>query len=792
MKKIIPSFILTSLVSSSFLLAQSEYDQDTGYRLQGTGLKTAELPLKDLTVQRAESTTNCNNQGSDLGCYLLMDPAELKPLEEGIEDLRGVFRSSGESGVPSKVAVNPVASSYSSVESSSSSVAIAESRKRACEESAAEKLRKLQEWSQASNAEKILIRINEVFVRKDIITKALKKWNYGYGLYHNLVPSEARNHALDVIDRVFQEKSHAFLTQAKEDGAVAASIGAAMFEKAWGSRNPHDKEYLYALWPEAMALEMERDKKIQEMRNNIFSHSDQVWKDYLKLPEALNGCDDSSYENSRELEERAYEEYAKFILGEAQEAAQTQYTSIAEGVWAARVKEAVHSASQAASKVDELKERRYKQSLAFQSAERDFLRAVAIVEAEQDAWKKAWSQDFQMEEANKAKIYKDVIKEKIPFEEALNKPQDYYLIESKLADHPWNAFPMSEVLGSKVFKIREPITIALKKWNYRYGLYQDSVPSEARSYALDVLDRVFQGKAHVFFTKAKEDGAIASSIGAAMFEKVWASTNSHDKEFLYAIWPEAMTLEEERDKKIQGMRSNIFSNADQTWKDYVKPPEAPEDSAYTHAMELEEKASEEYAKFILGEALKAAQTQYTSIAEGVWAARVKEAACLASQAASKIDKLKEETHQAMILSVAPWLEERFKTTVFYANDCDFSEVAAERAMTNIPGREEAWRYLIEGNDPTVGEGWNSITRVNWKKDKNVEDIFALRAEERKGFERAYQAAKRDFLRAVLIVEAEQDAWKKAWSQDFQTTEANKAKIYKDAVTTNVPLGVLKG
>ena len=152
MKKIIPILFLAISASSSFLFAQdntqqagitTNYElpttncnnnQDAGYRLQVTGYISEELESDAIN----EGEYNfLNNQVSLLEgdsvpifhlpssiSYLgmmpksMMDPAELKPLEEGIENLRGVFGLSGESASSSRVVVNSAASSHFSVESS--------------------------------------------------------------------------------------------------------------------------------------------------------------------------------------------------------------------------------------------------------------------------------------------------------------------------------------------------------------------------------------------------------------------------------------------------------------------------------------------------------------------------------------------------------------------------------------------------------------------------------------------------------------------------------------------------
>src|SRR3990167_3108509 len=89
--------ISLSILSAQALLAKSESrlettSQVTGCRLQGTGAEMAELPLKDQIRQRTKTTTNyelpttnCNNQGNNLDCHLMMDPVTSSMAEEGIE-----------------------------------------------------------------------------------------------------------------------------------------------------------------------------------------------------------------------------------------------------------------------------------------------------------------------------------------------------------------------------------------------------------------------------------------------------------------------------------------------------------------------------------------------------------------------------------------------------------------------------------------------------------------------------------------------------------------------------------
>src|SRR3990167_3535838 len=151
MKKIIPSLFLATLANSSLLIAQSESKQGTGYRvqalsreqgsgnreqvrntnqvtgcrLQGTGAEMAELLLEDQIGQGTEFTTNYelpttnrDNLGQDLSYHLMMDPAELKNIEEGIEDLKGVL------GSPAKADLSVSTTVRSPIGNNSSSAAI--------------------------------------------------------------------------------------------------------------------------------------------------------------------------------------------------------------------------------------------------------------------------------------------------------------------------------------------------------------------------------------------------------------------------------------------------------------------------------------------------------------------------------------------------------------------------------------------------------------------------------------------------------------------------------------------
>ena len=111
MKKIIPSLFLTILANSSLLLAQNgnrlkATDQVTGCRLQVAGSKMGELPSEDQIKQGTKITTNyelptthCDNLGQDLSCHLMMDPAELKNIEEGTKSLEAVLGIVGKEAV---------------------------------------------------------------------------------------------------------------------------------------------------------------------------------------------------------------------------------------------------------------------------------------------------------------------------------------------------------------------------------------------------------------------------------------------------------------------------------------------------------------------------------------------------------------------------------------------------------------------------------------------------------------------------------------------------------------------
>ncbi|HLB33465.1 MAG TPA: hypothetical protein VJK54_04450, partial [Chthoniobacterales bacterium] len=81
MKKIIPSFLLAVSVSSSLLLAQDKNNNKTislseDQIDQGAQIATNyELP-----------TANCNNQGANLDCYLMMDPVSAEEVGKSLQE----------------------------------------------------------------------------------------------------------------------------------------------------------------------------------------------------------------------------------------------------------------------------------------------------------------------------------------------------------------------------------------------------------------------------------------------------------------------------------------------------------------------------------------------------------------------------------------------------------------------------------------------------------------------------------------------------------------------------------
>src|SRR3990167_7381201 len=104
-------------------------NQDTGYRLQDTDtnqntdcrLQHVADKCKIASLLRNDTIpiSNLPSSISYLGMTpkSMMDPAELKPLEEGVERLRGAFGLSGESSSSFQSAVNAVAAPHPFVES---------------------------------------------------------------------------------------------------------------------------------------------------------------------------------------------------------------------------------------------------------------------------------------------------------------------------------------------------------------------------------------------------------------------------------------------------------------------------------------------------------------------------------------------------------------------------------------------------------------------------------------------------------------------------------------------------
>src|SRR3990167_1122667 len=136
MKKIIASILLTASASCNLLFAQpinqvagcrlqalsrgqgTDYrvqvrntNQVTGcrlqvvgtnqgaeYKVQRTGSKTAELTLEDQIKQGTKTTTNCqlptancNNQGDNLDCHLMMNPSSIEEGTKVVGEALGIF-----------------------------------------------------------------------------------------------------------------------------------------------------------------------------------------------------------------------------------------------------------------------------------------------------------------------------------------------------------------------------------------------------------------------------------------------------------------------------------------------------------------------------------------------------------------------------------------------------------------------------------------------------------------------------------------------------------------------------
>ncbi|HLB33220.1 MAG: hypothetical protein A3F67_04095 [Verrucomicrobia bacterium RIFCSPHIGHO2_12_FULL_41_10] len=119
MKYIISTFLLAVSASSNVLLGNIS---TTNYNNQVAGLKTTKLPLVDFSFQvdqEVRTTTNCNNQGDDLDCYLMMDPTTLEEGAGVLGEGLGVF---GKKATSAQTSVGTTSASRSPVGNSSSSV----------------------------------------------------------------------------------------------------------------------------------------------------------------------------------------------------------------------------------------------------------------------------------------------------------------------------------------------------------------------------------------------------------------------------------------------------------------------------------------------------------------------------------------------------------------------------------------------------------------------------------------------------------------------------------------------
>src|SRR3990167_2519763 len=134
--KFFPKILLSSVVllNTTALFAMDPMKQVTGCRLQGAGSKTTELPSGRLSFQVNQGgetttnyelpTTNRNNRGGNLDCYLMMDPLTLGKGAGTLGEELGVF---GKKAAPSKAAITVTAVACSPVRNSafSSSSAMA-------------------------------------------------------------------------------------------------------------------------------------------------------------------------------------------------------------------------------------------------------------------------------------------------------------------------------------------------------------------------------------------------------------------------------------------------------------------------------------------------------------------------------------------------------------------------------------------------------------------------------------------------------------------------------------------
>src|SRR3990167_9420124 len=134
--KFFPKILLSSVVllNTTALFAMDPMKQVTGCRLQGAGSKTTELPSGRLSFQVNQGgetttnyelpTTNRNNRGGNLDCYLMMDPLTLGKGAGTLGEELGDF---GKKAAPSKAAITVTAVACSPVRNSafSSSSAMA-------------------------------------------------------------------------------------------------------------------------------------------------------------------------------------------------------------------------------------------------------------------------------------------------------------------------------------------------------------------------------------------------------------------------------------------------------------------------------------------------------------------------------------------------------------------------------------------------------------------------------------------------------------------------------------------
>ncbi|HLB34332.1 MAG TPA: hypothetical protein VJK54_08885, partial [Chthoniobacterales bacterium] len=129
--KLIPSFLLAVSTTFSLLLAQNENKQGVGYREECKDLFSSISLLKSSPIPISNLPSSISYL--DVMPKSMMDPAELKNIEERVENLKGIFGLSGESSISSRVAVNTAIASHSSIESSAAMA----NRKRAYEENSA-------------------------------------------------------------------------------------------------------------------------------------------------------------------------------------------------------------------------------------------------------------------------------------------------------------------------------------------------------------------------------------------------------------------------------------------------------------------------------------------------------------------------------------------------------------------------------------------------------------------------------------------------------------------------------